>query len=191
MNKSIQIIKSTILIVLYIIVLRLYLFNDLNKHLPGIIADSFWLTSISTLFIIFLLRNTGLKLHAAYFHIRKPELSTSIYKIIGIPVFKKIIEKSPLPVSTLKMSLNNRSRSAILELEHQMQYAETVHVFGFLLVLALTLGFAWQRDARFLFWFTVFNIIMNLYPVLLQRYNRNRIRVALEKIAIKKQTSVK
>jgi len=183
LNKSFQIVKSAALIVLYIILLRLYLVNDLNKHLPGIIADSFWLTYVSTLFIIFLLRNTGLKLHASYFHIRKPEIFIPIYRLIGIPLFKKMIEKSPLPFSTLKMSLNNRSRSAILELEQKMQYGETVHVFGFLLVLALTVFFAWQRDIRFLLWFTVFNIIMNLYPILLQRYNRNRLQVVLEKIA--------
>ena len=174
--------KSILLSFAYVMLLRLYLLNELNKHLIGIIFDSFWLTGVSTLYIIFLLQKTGLWLYNSYFRIKKIEYSGKIYNTIGMKYFKKIIQKYPLPNVTLKIDLKGKSKSDILNLENRMREAEQIHIFGFLLTLIISIFFALQRDIRFLLWFTVFNIIMNLYPTFLQRYNRNRIRLILDKL---------
>jgi len=62
-----------------------------------------------------------------------------------------------------------------------MREAEQIHVFGLLLIMIIAILFAFIRDIRFLLWFSIFNIIMNLYPIFLQRYNRNRIGSVLNK----------
>lgn len=161
--------------------LQLYLSNEFNKQLPGIISDSFWLTGVSTLYIIFLLQKTGFRLSDQYYRIKNFERSFKLYKTIGIEYFKKIIHKYPLPGATLKIELKGRSKSDILDVEDRMREAEQIHVFGLLLIMIIAILFAFIRDIRFLLWFSIFNIIMNLYPIFLQRYNRNRIGSVLNK----------
>jgi len=174
-------IKKFLLTIGYLLLLQLYLSNEFNRHIIGIISDSFWLTGVSTLFVILLLQKTGIRLSDNYFRIKKFERSYKLYKTIGMYYFKKIIQKYPLPNATLKIELNGRSKSDILDLEDRMREAEQIHVFGLLLILVISILFAFTRDKKFLLWFTIFNIIMNLYPILLQRYNRNRIKSILNK----------
>ena len=174
-------IRNSFLSITYVALLVLYLNNDSNRHFLGIVSDSFWLTGLSTLYIIFLLQKTEFRLSDAIFRIRKAEHSAIIYRVLGIPIFKRILQKYPMPTITLQFHLNSRLKPDIISLEDQMRKAEQVHVLGFLLILLLSVLFAVLRDVRFFAWFTLFNIVLNLYPIFLQRYNRNRVRVLLLK----------
>ena len=174
-------LRNALLSIGYLALLQLYIRNDLNMHLLGIVSDSFWLTGVSTIYVIFLLRKTGFRLSDGYFRMRRWELSSAVYGVLGVTCFKRMVRKYPLPSLTLKIDLTGRSRSGILDVENRMREAEQIHVFGLLLTLALSVVFSLWRDIRFLPWFTAFNVIMNLYPILLQRYNRNRVRVVLER----------
>jgi hypothetical protein len=180
--------KNTFLSIAYIILLLLYINNDFNRHLLGIISDSFWLTVVSTLFIIFLLQKTDLKFSKVYFQIRKLEYSSKLYRVIGVTFFKKILQRFYLPKVTLKISLRDRSKSEISHIENQMEQAEQIHVLGFILIVIVSIIFSILRDVSFILWFTIFNILMNLYPVLLQRYNRNRIRIIIENYHLKNKS---
>lgn len=188
MRISTQLRKSILLSTVYVILLYLYLSNEFNKHMIGQILDSFWLTGISVLYIILLLQKTEIRLSESYFRIRKIEYSTKIYSTIGIAYFKRIIHKYPLPGATLKINLRGKSKSDILNLENQMREAEQVHVFGFILMVFITILFAVKRSNQFLYWFSIFNILMNLYPIFLQRYNRNRVRLILLKIKMRQSS---
>ena len=181
MTNSAILIKGILLSAVYILLLNVYLTNEFNKQTIGIISDSFWLTGVSTLYVILLLQKTRFRLSNFYFRIKKVEYSAKIYKSIGIMWVKKIIQKYPLPNATLKINLNGVSQSDILDIENRMKDAEQVHVFGALLVFTISVFFAIKRDGQFLIWFTIFNIFLNLYPIFLQRYNRNRIRLILSK----------
>jgi hypothetical protein len=61
-------------------------------------------------------------------------------------------------------------------LDHEMRQAETGHVFIFMLMVLFS-GYAWLRgwfDA--VGWLLAFNVIINGYPIMLQRYNRIRLQ---------------
>ena len=62
-----------------------------------------------------------------------------------------------------------------------MRSAEEVHVLGFLINLVLAALFGFLRDPRFFLWLGGFNVIINLYPIFLQRYNRRRVQMLLER----------
>ena len=73
-------------------------------------------------------------------------------------------------------------RSDIDKLEETMRYAETNHILTFAVVLCLVayeLGFS--RLDRAL-WLMTFNILYNVYPIMLQWYNRVRISSLVERV---------
>ena len=56
-----------------------------------------------------------------------------------------------------------------------MRNAETVHFLGFISTFIIMIPFGCFKDSRYFYYMIVFNTIENFYPVLVQRYNRNRI----------------
>ena len=62
-----------------------------------------------------------------------------------------------------------------------MKKTEMIHFLGFLFSLIITIVFGLARNYRFFIWMSLINLLLNLYPVLLQRYNRNRIQRVLIK----------
>jgi Glycosyl-4,4'-diaponeurosporenoate acyltransferase len=70
-------------------------------------------------------------------------------------------------------------RNGLIDLKQCMQFAEAAHGLLFVIVStlaagALTLG--WFDTAV---WLMLFNVLLNGYPVMLQRYNRRRLEVLL------------
>ena len=122
-----------------------------------------------------------LRLSKNYFKILSFEYSSKFYKSIGVYRFKKILQKYPIPFSTRKIILVGKNISSIEDLNKQMKDAEEIHVFAFIINILVAILFGFLRDTRFFIWLTIFNIIMNLYPILVQRFNRNRIRIIVEK----------
>lgn len=173
-------IKAFFLSAGYVLVLILYLANELNKTTVGTIIDSFWLTGLSVMYIVYMIRFTGIRIVESYFTIRQAEYSPRIYKVLGVTLFKKALQRSPFPGMTRKITLRDISEEAIRSLEKEMKEAEETHVFGFALNIGLAILFGTLRNVSFVFWLTDFNFVMNLYPILLQRYNRNRITILLK-----------
>jgi hypothetical protein len=100
--------------------------------------------------------------------------------MIGVKIFKFLLIKNPFPTFTTKISLKNYSTSGLFMLEKEMRNAETIHFLGFILALIIMILFGCFRDSRFFYYFLIFNTINNLYPVFVQRYNRNRIYKIIE-----------
>lgn len=177
----IRIIFSIILTSCFIIVLALYLYTELNKYHFAIILNSISLNFIILIYIAILLIITKLGLSRSYFEIRKFESSGILYKRFGIKIFKHLLQKGKLSFESRRFELKSKAKERIIEVEKEMEKTEMTHLFTFLLCLVITIIFAIIVDYRFLIWMTFINIVLNLYPVLLQRYNRNRIQKLLIK----------
>lgn len=171
-----KVLKVILLSFVYIFVLLLYLNNDANRHLAGIVFDSFALNGITVFFFIALHFACKIMPPNRYYRLRAFETSGKLYSLLGVPFFKMILSKNPLPTLTAKLSIENYSRDGLKELERKMRYAEAVHIQSFLLVFMVMILFSILRDSRFVLYLSVFNVITNLYPALVQRYNRNRIQ---------------
>ena len=116
-------------------------------------------------------------LPSTYYEIKPFEQSGQVYERLGVSIFKKIVRRGPLTVfsPTLRFPAE-RSVSALKTLENEMRKAETSHLAIFCLILLLV-GYALVKgwfDA--VAWLLLFNIFFNGYPVMLQRYNRLKIR---------------
>jgi hypothetical protein len=183
MSKDITIVnylKLILISILFVIIIFLYLNNESNKAILGIIFDSFWINWLVVFYIFLIQKINNVSFSNHFYKIRKHEYSGFFYQKIGVKLFKKILVKNPLPLSTAKLSLKNKSIESIRKLENQMRVAETIHFISFVISIFVMLFFGLLRDLRFIYFMIIFNIIINLYPFFVQRYNRNRINKRLD-----------
>jgi len=120
-------------------------------------------------------------LPSRYYDINILERTGQIYEYLGIRLFKRLVRRGPLSIfsPTLRFP-NERTVSALRNLDQEMRKAEAGHMFIFILVF-LFIGYALLRrwlDA--VGWMLLFNIIINGYPIMLQRYNRIKLQELIQ-----------
>lgn len=112
----------------------------------------------------------------SYYHISNPLRLLKVYKLLKVGLFKKAL------LHTLWRSTKQRTkhfsgkRSGIQQLRIQSRQAEFGHLIPFLLLAILTVYVVYINHALLATFIMMFNILGNLYPVLLQRHHRMRIQ---------------
>lgn len=120
-------------------------------------------------------------LPASYYRIKQFESDGRLYEFLGVHIFKKLLIRSPLAL--LNPTIRHKGdRSALVDLESKMRDAETGHLFIFIIILLTALYTAMKGWWNFTIWLMLFNILFNVYPIMLQRYNRARLTPILERI---------
>ena len=99
-----------------------------------------------------------------------------IYEKLGINIYRKLLvligwEKLNKKANPVKNNLD-----ALIHLEYKTKQAESGHLIIFLIVLGFTVYAAIQYSLAKCLWLIFLNILLNLYPILLQRYNRPRLQ---------------
>jgi hypothetical protein len=108
-----------------------------------------------------------------WYPLRGFELDGRCYELVGVRTFKRLLRRGPLSRFNPDLHLpTERTPERLAHLDQRMRDAESSHA----ILLVLTLGLAvfqaavgrWASAA----WIVVFDLLMNGYPVMLQRYNR-------------------
>jgi len=112
-----------------------------------------------------------------YYRTRPFEGTGQVYERLGIRLFKRLVRRGPLSIfsPTLRFP-KGKTVSALQGLESEMRKAETGHALIFALML-LFVGYGLLKgwlDA--VAWMLLFNILVNGYPIMLQRYNRIKLQ---------------
>ncbi len=109
-------------------------------------------------------------------------------KVIGLDAFRWIVQNSFFKYFNPKLSMKKRIRPSELDaLRHEMTVAEIGHLCGFLFVLPFAAVKLLKGDWLFALIIMLVNILMNLYPSLLQQDNKRRIDGFREKIRSKRR----
>jgi hypothetical protein len=98
-----------------------------------------------------------------------------IYERLGIQYFKKLVRRGPLTILSPSLRKGEGNDGA-QKLFGEMQKAETAHgviIALMLLLICYALVRGWFDAAG---WLMLFNILINGYPVMLQRYNRIKLQ---------------
>ncbi|MHC4406335.1 MAG: glycosyl-4,4'-diaponeurosporenoate acyltransferase CrtO family protein [Planctomycetota bacterium] len=109
----------------------------------------------------------------AYYPVRTWE--PRLYTKLGVRVFKKALQSRFWERRIPPKFRLSAHRTSLSRLETQMRHAETAHLLSFIFALpfagyVLCLG---RLDATI--WVMSFNLLLNGYPVMVQRYNRARL----------------
>ena len=109
---------------------------------------------------------------------QKKSLETEfLYKVFGVALFRRFLIKSPFRRLNQRVYLKGRKEYIAVFLE-ETKRSETSHLIGLTIGILFIFYFIAQQN-RIQFCMAIFfNTLMNVYPILLQRFNRNlRIKI--------------
>jgi len=117
-----------------------------------------------------------------YFKEKTWENQGKIYEKLGINVFRKLLvfigwEKITKQANPVKKNLD-----ALIHLEYETKQSELSHLIIFFIVLGFTIYVAVKHGVSASLWLLFLNVVLHVYPVFLQRYNRPRIQRAIKLI---------
>ncbi|MDN3686351.1 hypothetical protein [Cyclobacterium jeungdonense] len=118
-------------------------------------------------------------LRSSYFDTKNWEAGGTVYRWLGVHVFRRMLvwigwEKLSRASNPVK-----KNRAALKKLEYQTRQSEFGHAIIFIIVLVFGIVVAFLYGVRQSFWLFFLNIILNLYPIVVQRYNRPRLQRVL------------
>lgn len=99
-----------------------------------------------------------------------------LYERLGIRGYKKQLIASWFGKLNKDIVIKGYKKVGIDALPQFMCIAELTHAWGLVLSLAVAIGCYWAGNVPLFLSITLLNVPINLYPVLLQRYNRLRIQ---------------
>lgn len=119
-------------------------------------------------------------LTSPYYDVKAWESNGSIYKWFGVNAFRKLMvwvgwEKMRRAVSPVKKDIK-----ALKLLEYNTRHSELGHLVIFFIVLGFTFLVAFRHGFKESLWLISLNVILNVYPILVQRYNRPRFQKAIQ-----------
>jgi len=100
--------------------------------------------------------------------------SKTINKRIGIKNFKWIVKNTFFKFFNQKIKLENKN-TELTEIRKEMTIAEISHLIGFIFVVFVAIYKSITENYLIGIGVMIINILMNLYPSLLQQENKRRI----------------
>ncbi|QDO94687.1 hypothetical protein FNB79_12190 [Formosa sediminum] len=101
-------------------------------------------------------------------------VSRNLNKKIGIGYFKWIVKNSFFKFFNQKIKLENK-KVELTEIRKEMTLAEISHLIGFVFVIFFAVYKSFTHNLLFGLTIMIVNVLMNLYPSLLQQENKRRI----------------
>ena len=131
---------------------------------------------------LFITQTLQPKLESTYFNSKKWESEGKKYKWLGIHGFRKVLvwvgwEKLNKASNPVKKSLD-----ALKHLEYSTRQSEFGHLIIFFIVLFLTIIVGFYYGFKRTIWLLILNVVLNAYPVVVQRFNRPRLLKAINRI---------
>lgn len=113
------------------------------------------------------------RLPRRYHELRRFERDPWLYELAGVRIVKRLLRRGPLAVFNPGLHLPaERSPEGLARLDQKMKDAEASHailIVATLLVVCNAAARGWWTAAAFTL---LFDVLLNGYPVMLQRYNR-------------------
>ncbi|MGA0560560.1 hypothetical protein ACO2Q8_28100 [Larkinella sp. VNQ87] len=137
-------------------------------------ALMFWFTIIESQF--------KPKLDYRYFASYPFEKEGKLYNSLGVHVYRRFLrlvgwEKQSRMANPVKKAL-----PALQQCERATRVSELGHTLIALIVLGITVFVAIKYSLAGTVWLLVFNVLLNIYPILVQRYNRPRYTRAIRRL---------
>ena len=123
-----------------------------------------------------------LKLESTYYNSKKWETGGKIYIWFGVQGFRKVLVWVGWEKLSKAVNPVNKSLDALKHLEYSTRQSEFGHLIIFFIVFALTLLVGFYYGFKQSLWLLILNILLNAYPIGVQRFNRLRLLKAINNI---------
>ncbi len=117
----------------------------------------------------------GIPFPERWFRIHKRE-AAEYYELLGVKLFRWLLLNGPFRFANQGVYIGqNRSDQALERLLSKIKEAEFAHVIDAVLTLLACVIYQ-----QLILWLLLWNLVFNIYPILLQRYHRIRIEKVLK-----------
>jgi glycosyl-4,4'-diaponeurosporenoate acyltransferase len=148
-----------------------------RSPISALVVNWFVLSWIATVTLV-----THLSFPSTYYDTRPFERTGQFYERVGIRLVKKLLRRGPLRILSPTLQLpKEKTVSALQNLENEMRKAETAHTLTFVFMLVLAGYAAINSWLDAVMWMLLFDILINGYPIMLQRYNRIKLQELIHK----------
>ena len=118
-------------------------------------------------------------LTSPYYNEKTWERRGKIYESFGLNFYRKLLVWIGWEKLNKKSNPIEKNIKALTHLHYQTKKSELGHIIIFFIVLGFNIFVAFKFGILKSFSLLILNILLNLYPILLQRYNRPRIERAI------------
>ena len=147
---------------------------------------SAWILNFMLMMCVFIFTQTlKSKFSSDYYKVKDWERNGKIYEKLGINIFRKLLVLVGWEKLNKKDNPVKNNIEALAHLEYRTKQSELGHLIIFFIVLCFTVYVSIKFSIVESLWLFFLNIILNVYPILLQRYNRPRLQRALTLIKYK------
>jgi hypothetical protein len=188
-NKTILVIVAIAFTAIsFFLVINILLNESLNRSILLVLFFSFGIYgSITTVFACI---NPIIKTHelmgSNFYSISNERLWISLYRVLGVALFKKGILLFYWGKKENRTKYFNGRQGGLLAFLDNSQKAEFGHIESFVVMLLLSLIFGIKDHVQYAITILILDVFGNIYPILLQRYNRNIVFKLLSKNQINK-----
>lgn len=124
-------------------------------------------------------------LKSSYFESHSIEEGGKIYKYLGVHFFRKFLVLSGWERSRIKETPIKKSLILLEYYEYRTRTSEFGHAIIAIIIALISVYVFMAYSFRETIWLIVFNIGLNIYPIIVQRYNRPRVRRVIKKLKLK------
>jgi hypothetical protein len=119
------------------------------------------------------------QLTSRYYNEKPWEQGGKIYQSLGINFFRKLLVWIGWEKLNKKANPVERNTKTLVHLHYRTKQSELGHTIILIIVFGFNIFVAFKFGILKSLWLLILNILFNLYPILLQRYNRPRIERAI------------
>jgi hypothetical protein len=121
------------------------------------------------------------ELKLSYFNCHPIEDEGKIYKYLGVHFFRKLLVLSGWERSRKKETPIRKSLISLEYYEYRTRTSEFGHVIIAIIISMIIVYVSMAYSFMETIWLIFLNIFMNIYPIIVQRYNRPRVRRVINK----------
>jgi len=117
---------------------------------------------------------------STYYDEKKWERKGKIYEFLGINFFRKLLVWIGWEKLNKKSNPIEKNTKSLIHLQYRTKQSELGHIIIMVIVLGFSVFVTFKFGIRESLWLLTLNILLNLYPIFLQRYNRPRLERAIK-----------
>ena len=108
----------------------------------------------------------------ANFYSQKKHESKKYFKYLGVNLFRLLLINSFFRHLNKRVYLKGKPKEYLITFIEETKQSETSHIISGIFPLSIQLLYLKYGLIEHFIWLSIFNLILNLYPLLLQRMNR-------------------
>jgi hypothetical protein len=174
-----QSLRKTLLLILIILFTIGSLYALVKYSKVYSMAFAWALNFLLMIFVLFFTETLKSPLTSSYYNEKAWEQRGKVYERFGVNFFRKLLVWIGWEKLNKKAKPVQKNTEALTHLYYETKKSEINHLIILFIVLGFNVFVAIQFGVLKSLWLLLLNVLLNLYPILLQRYNRPRIERAI------------